>query len=162
VRGFWGPFLNYRFDVAALACDCVATFFRPGRTADRALASLGALLLFTPPIYVLLLGDEKFGNAWAFGLSLLFFAVIVELPGRPWRRGIVNGGPDARDFNRRLFVQLTAMAVIGPFVLLGADFASPVAVGIFWGLVLIGMQDLLRTLIAIYLVLTEGHPVYVR
>lgn len=160
--GFWGRFLRYRFDFAALAFDCVATFFRPrGRPFGRVLALLGALLMLLPPLYVLIAGNDRFGNGWAFGLTLVLFVMALEAPGHLWRRGVANGGPDLDDgFDRFLFGLLTMAGIAAPLVLLEVDIRSSVLLGVVWGVALVGAQDLVRTGIAFNLVLAGGRPIY--
>jgi hypothetical protein len=164
VEQFWGKFLRYRFDVAALAFDCVATFFTHGRPVGRILALLGALLVLGPPIFVLVAGNDRFGDTWAFGLTLALFVVMLEAPGHLWRRRVANGGPDTADgvFDRFLFSLLTLAGASAPFVLLRVNIESARLLGIVWGVAVVGAQDLARSGIASFLALSEGHPVYVR
>jgi hypothetical protein len=164
VEDFWGRFLRYRFDFAALAFDCVATFFTHGKPVGRLMALLGALFMLVPPIFVLIVGNDRFGDVWAFGLTLALFVVTLEAPGHLWRKRVANGGPESADgaFDRFLFSLFTLTGVAAPFVLLGVDIDSPVLLGIVWGIALVGAQDLARTGIAFYLALADGHPVYAR
>jgi hypothetical protein len=163
VEDFWGRFLRYRFDFAALAFDCVATFFSPGKPFGRMLALFGALLMLVPPVFILIAGDEKFGDGWAFGITLAFFVVVIEAPGHMWRRGIANGGSvDDKTFDAFLFALLSVMGVTAPFVLLDVEVESGILLGVVWGVALVGAQDLVRSGIAFALALARGRPVYER
>lgn len=161
--GFWGRFLCYRFDSAALAFDCIATFFGGGRPVGRALALFWAAFMFSPPVFVLVIGNDRFGDSWAFGLTLVFYLIALEAPGRLWRRGVVNGDAEgAGPFDRFLFTLFTIASMAAPFVLFEVPIQSRVALGIVWGVALVGAQDVARSAIACSLVLFEGRPVYVR
>jgi hypothetical protein len=160
---FWGNFLRYRFDFAALAYDCVAAFFRNDRPFGRVMALAGAFFMVLPPIFVLMVGSEQFGDAWAFGLTLVLFVVLLEAPGHLWRHGVANGGngQDDGSFDRFLFAVLTLLAdVLAPFLLIKVHIESTVVLGIAWGVALVGAQDIARSGIACGLALARGRPVY--
>lgn len=160
---FWGNFLRYRFDFAALAYDCVAAFFRNDRPIGRVMALLGAIFMVVPPIFVLIFGNDRFGDAWAFGLTLVLFVVLLEAPGHLWRHGVANGGGDLDDgsFDRFLFGVLTVVAgVLAPFLLIEVHIGSTVLLGITWGVALVGAQDIVRSGVACSLALASGRPVY--
>lgn len=160
--GFWGRFLRYRFDFAALAFDCVATFFRPVPAIGRVLSLLGALFMLVPPVFVLVFGNDRFGDGWAFGLTLVLFVILLEAPGHLWRRGVADdtSDPDGGSFDRFLFILLTLAGAAAPFVLIGVSIGSSVLLGIIWGVALVGSQDIVRTGVAFSLALTRGRPVY--
>ena len=160
--GFWGRFLRYRFDFAALAFDCVATFFRPVPPIGRVLSLLGALFMLVPPVFVLVCGNDRFGNGWAFGLTLVLFVILLEAPGHLWRRGVTDDTSDldGRSFDRFLFTLLTIVGIVAPLVLIEVGIQSSVLLGIVWGVALVGSQDIVRSSVAFSLALTKGRPVY--
>jgi hypothetical protein len=162
VDGFWRRFLRYRFDFAALAFDCVATFFRPVPPIGRVLSLLGALFMLVPPVFVLIFGNDRFGNGWAFGLTLVLFVIVLEAPGHLWRRGVADDTSESDDssFDRFLFALLTLAGGSAPFVLIGVSIQSSVLLGILWGVALVGSQDIVRSSVACSLALTKGRPVY--
>lgn len=161
---FWGRFLRYRFDFAALAFDCVATFFYPvRRPLGRVLALLGAAFMMLPPVFVLIIGNNKFGDGWAFGLTLVIFVVLIEAPAHLWRKGVANGGHAERPghtFDQFLFGLFTLLGMLAPLVLFEVSVRSDVLRGIIWGIALVGAQDVVRTAIACALALSGGRPVY--
>lgn len=117
--------------------------------------------MLTPPVFVLVVGNDRFGNGWAFGLTLAFFVILIEAPGHLWRRGVANGdGEDSRAFDRLLFLLFTVMGASAPLVLLEVTIHSDVLLGIVWGVALVGAQDVIRSAIACALTLAEGRPVY--
>jgi hypothetical protein len=162
VPGFRDKFLLYRFDIASLTFDCIACFFRLGGAWRRALALFGAFLLMAPPIYVLAVGDGRFGDKWAFGLTLVAAVVVLEAPGHRWRRKVASGeGEDGSGFDLFLFTLFTLIGVIAaPLILFSVEIQSSGLQGIAWGVALVGAQDFVRSAIALYLTLLEGQPVY--
>lgn len=159
---FWMRFLQYRFDFAALAFDCVATFFCPAkRPIWRVFALIGGAAMLLPPVFVLVFGNDRFGNGWAFGLTLALFVVLIESPGYLWRKGVVNGGIQNRHaFDRFLFVLFSAIGVSAPLLLVEVDIHSTVLLGVLWGIALVGAQDMVRSVVAFFLALSHGRPVY--
>jgi hypothetical protein len=158
----WGPFLHYRFDSAALAIDCALTFFKPSRPPIcRVIALLWTLLILASPLVVLILGDEKFGDGWAFGLTLALFLVVLEAPGHLWRQGLAAGRSNANEsFDWFLFALLTLVCIAAPLVVIEVQIGSDVLRGILWGMALVGAQDLIRSTLAIFLTVADGRPVY--
>jgi hypothetical protein len=124
------------------------------------LALIGAILIFGPSVFVLILGEDKFGNGWAFGLTLILFLVMLEKPGFMWRREIVLGEASPDTFDQFLFGVLTVISMTAPIVLLGVHIHSAVLLGVVWGVALVGAQDLARSGIAFFLALAGGLPIY--
>jgi len=155
-------FVLYRLDIAALTFDCIACFFKLGGARGRALALFGACLLVVPPIYVLLVGNERFGDGWAFGLTLIAAVVVLEAPFYRCRQKVGGGADDdGSGFDPVLFTLFTFVgAIVAPLLLFSVEFKSRVPLGIVWGMAVIGAQDFVRSLIALYLTLTEGKPLY--
>lgn len=160
---FFERFLRYRYDFAALVFDSYATFLRPGRAAGRVFAAVAGTLLISAPAYVLVVGDQAFGNPWAFGVALIGFPVLLEAPGYNWRRrgaGAAVTGAVADDYDRFLFAVAGLVSIAAPVILLSVHDRGPVIGGVVWGLALAGAQDLARSAIAAALALSSGTPVY--
>jgi len=160
---FWGKFLRYRFDFAALAYDCVAAFFRNEGPFGRVMALMGAILMVVPPIAVLVFGHDEFGDGWAFGLTLVLFVIVLEAPGHRWRMTVADDGVEVDNgaYDHFLFLILSvASSLVAPIILIYVHIESSVLLGVVWGIALIAAQDLARSTVACFLALTHGRPVY--
>jgi hypothetical protein len=160
--GFFDRFLRYRFDAAALAFDAYATFFRAGKPLGRIYALIAGTAILGTPLYVLWVGEDAFGNEWAFGLALLAFAVVLEAPGHNWRRRLAaSAAPrDTAGYDVFLFLAGLAASAAAPVLLLTVEHHDPHVRGILWGVAIAGAQDIARSCVATGLALLKGVPMY--
>lgn len=169
---FWHRFLGFRKDFAALTYDAFRAV-REGTFAvlGRLLALVALALLLTVPATVLLLGEDAFGNKWAFGGALGLWPVILEAPGWWLRRedaARLSGLPPPSGtpgFDAPMFILLTLVSVaveVAVFYLVLGDRVLPGSVwrGILWGIALAGALDFARTVVASFLAGAEGYPLY--
>lgn len=169
---FWHRFIGFRKDFAALAYDA----FRAARegtfpAAGRLVALFVFVLLLAVPATVLLLGEDAFGNKWAFGIAFGFWPVFLEAPGWWLRRedaARLTGRPPPTGtpgFDTPAFVALTVGSVCAEVLVFylvlgtGADVGD-VWRGVMWGVALAGALDFARTIVAFFLAGADGYPLY--
>lgn len=169
---FWHRFIGFRKDFGALAYDAFRAF-REGTfsAAGRAVALLALVLLLAIPATVLLVGDDAFGDKWAFGVAFGAWPIFLEAPGWWLRRedaARLAGLPPPTatpGFDAPMFVVLTVLSllfeVVAFYLLVGAAPASdPVWRGIMWGVALAGALDFARSIVAAFLAGANGYPLY--
>lgn len=168
----WQTFIGYRKDFPSLtydACRAARESSFPGR--GRALSVIALVILLIVPGAVLVLGDEAFGDKWAFGIAFGLWPVFLEAPGWWVRRADASRlsnfhlPTDAPGFDDFGFVALTVVSVaveIAVFYLVVSHVAGPDTVwrGVLWGVGLAGALDVARSAVAYFLAGTGGYPLY--
>ncbi len=169
---FWSRFIGFRKDFAALAYDALrATREGTFPAVGRVLALATLVLLLSVPVTVLALGEDAFGDKWAFGMAFGLWPIILEAPGWWLRRedaARLAGLPPptgSPGFDAPMFVMLTLGGVLAEvvffYLVLGTD-TNPGGVwrGVMWGIALAGALDFARTVVASFLAGASGYPLY--
>jgi hypothetical protein len=169
-------FLRLRFEFASLVWDAWRAFWenRPPWHARLACIPV-AVFMLALPVAVLWAGNKPFGDEFAFGLTLLVWPILLEAPSWSLRqsdaRRSISGVPDApltaaSGFDVFRYILLTAIGIATPVML--NFFASDVArkefgqvwLGVLWGIAIAAGIDLARTIVALFLAVTRGYPMY--
>lgn len=169
---YWERFIGFRLDFAALAYDAFRATREGTFTASGRLLALFAFgLLLAVPATVLAIGDDAFGDKWAFGATFGVWPIFLEAPGWWLRREEAarltaavtpspNPGFDATMFGLLCAIGLAAEVIVLYVLVDPPHEISPTWLGVLWGIGLAGALDFARSSVALFLAGADGYPLY--